>query len=287
MGSFANTIFSVMLGWVRSAANWLWQLAGSSEGSGAIRWLGENWLMLTVILCAIGMAVDFIVHMLRWRPYKVWASFFRRMFGKQEEAADAAEAAPPIRRTARRPAPRPMPRPPVQRQWMYADGTAGPEEPLADNAPEQPWPEAEPPRGRASSAEMSRSYLMKFARPEPQETQPAQLRYQEELNRELPVQGLEDYPQPKPAPLEQPAVENTASPSQTGRHSKRVTRVTARHFFENSEDEIDLRYRPAPPAVDKREAYGQPYYPPQWRKPADVGASDGRKEDARATDSPV
>lgn len=278
MGSFANSIFSVMLGWVRSAVNWVWQLAASQEGSGAIEWLGQNWLMLTLILCGAGMVIDLIVHTLRWRPYKVWASFFRRIFGREEETGNAPAPAP-VRR------PRPQ-RPRVQREWLYADGTAYPEHAApADTVPaDDARPGAEASSGHVNSADMSRQYVMKFARPEQRDVQLSRLRYQEELNRELPVTGLEDYPQPKPAPADQPPPEPV---SQTGRQSRRVTRVTARHFFESNEDEIDLRYRPAPPAVDKREAYGQPYYPPQWRMPADVGASTERKDESSGTNSAV
>ena len=81
MGSFANSMFSVLLGWVSGAVNWLWGLCTSEESSGLTAWLGEHWLGLAAALCVVGMLADLVVYMVRWRPYKVWASFFRRLFG--------------------------------------------------------------------------------------------------------------------------------------------------------------------------------------------------------------
>ena len=46
---------------------------------------------------------------------------------------------------------------------------------------------------------------------------------------------------------------------------------------------VQLRYTPAPPPVDKNEAYRAPYVPPQWKKPADVGASVRGEENAHDT----
>ena len=79
MGSFANSLFTLMLGWLQSAASALWS-ALTNEGKGSFfQWIGRSWPVIVVILCVIGLAVDLGVYLLRWRPFKVWKSFFARM----------------------------------------------------------------------------------------------------------------------------------------------------------------------------------------------------------------
>ena len=46
MGSFANSVFSVLLGWIRTAVNEFWNILSSGEGGGMLAWIGENWKAL-------------------------------------------------------------------------------------------------------------------------------------------------------------------------------------------------------------------------------------------------
>ena len=57
MGSFANSVFSVLLGWIRTAVNEFWNILSSGEGGGMLAWIGENWKALTLILCLIGICL--------------------------------------------------------------------------------------------------------------------------------------------------------------------------------------------------------------------------------------
>ena len=34
--------------------------------------------VLLIALCVLGVALDLLVYLLRWKPYRVWNSFFRR-----------------------------------------------------------------------------------------------------------------------------------------------------------------------------------------------------------------
>lgn len=273
MGSFANSMFSVMLSWVRTAVNWIWQFFSSEENGGFFTWMGENWIGMTITLCVVCVAVDFVVHMLRWQPYKVWASFFRRLFGRKEQDAYTRTEAP-----ARHRKPLRM----VHREVYYADGTAHREEveqPLDEH--EELWYPPEIPPARVSSAEMSQQYVMQFARPQ---EAVANLQYQQELDKVQPLEGLEDYPQPVlvvpeiPQAEQEEEVPEEAPVTQTERIRKRMARLNLQNLLHNDEDELNLRYKPAPPAVDKREAYGKPYYPPQWQRPGDAGAAYNREE---------
>lgn len=230
MGSFANSMFSSLLGWFRTAAMWVWNVLFNAEDGGLVGWIGENWLGLIIALCVICLAVDFVVHMLRWRPYRVWASFLRRLQGK-ERLGDTGQYSGRMRR-----------------EWHYADGTAKTEEVEA--------PVDAAAYRRVSSREMPRQYVQVFARPE-------RLKYQEELRKDRPVTGLEDYPQPR-----KPVQQDETPSNRTEGLRKRMMR-----FREESENgEMNFRFRPAPPAVNKNDAYHQPYYPPQWKKPSEATA---------------
>lgn len=119
MGQFANTIFSALLGWVQTAASWLWALISAPESGGWLRWLLDNWLPLLLMLCAAGVVIDFLVYLLRWQPYRVWARFLRRRKGEDPAGEEA-------------------PQPVFQRRWLYADGSTTVED--VHEAPEQPAP---------------------------------------------------------------------------------------------------------------------------------------------------
>ena len=76
MGSFANSLFKVMLGWLQTAVSAVWSAFTSENGSSVFNWIGRHWILLAGILCAIGLVTDLCVYIFRWKPYKVWKSFF-------------------------------------------------------------------------------------------------------------------------------------------------------------------------------------------------------------------
>jgi len=85
MGSFANGLFSLLLGWLQSVVSFLWAALSGNRGSAALSWLYEHWLLLAVLLCVFGGTADLIVYLIRWRPIQVWRSFFRRMRMRKSE----------------------------------------------------------------------------------------------------------------------------------------------------------------------------------------------------------
>lgn len=71
---YSNAIVDLMLGWLKGLANWvlrLFNLAGSVGGS-PLLWLSQNWLKLLVFLLILGLVLDRLVWLIRWRPYWVW-----------------------------------------------------------------------------------------------------------------------------------------------------------------------------------------------------------------------
>jgi len=78
MNSFANSMFTALFGWARGLIQRVWSAAVSGEYSGAVAWLGEHWVLLALVLALAGTAVDFIVWLVRWRPYLAWRTSARR-----------------------------------------------------------------------------------------------------------------------------------------------------------------------------------------------------------------
>lgn len=104
MGQFAGTLFSMLLGWVQTAAAWVWGLITNADTSAWLRWLVDNWLPLTLALCVGGVVVDFVVYLIRWQPYRMWGRFLRR---KEQPEAEPLPVSTPV----------------YQRKWIYADGS--------------------------------------------------------------------------------------------------------------------------------------------------------------------
>ena len=74
ISGYSNAFVDLMLGWLKGLANWvlrLFNLAGSVSVS-PLLWLSQNWLKLLIFFLVLGVAVDLLVWLVRWRPYWVW-----------------------------------------------------------------------------------------------------------------------------------------------------------------------------------------------------------------------
>ncbi len=74
ISGYSNAIVDVMLGWLKGLANWvlrLFNLAGSANGS-PLLWLSRNWLKLLIFFLVLGVVLDRLIWLIRWRPYWVW-----------------------------------------------------------------------------------------------------------------------------------------------------------------------------------------------------------------------
>lgn len=80
MAGALRVFFGSAFGWLKSVAHWIWAAIFNVSSSNAIDWLGDNWLACVVLVCILGMIVDWTVHLARWRPDIVYRSFFRRLF---------------------------------------------------------------------------------------------------------------------------------------------------------------------------------------------------------------
>ena len=113
MGTLADSLFSVLMSWVRALVSAIWALFGS-ERTTALEFLGKNWLGIAALLIVIGLAVDWLVWLIRWQPYHIWARRVRRLLriapAQEEEAAPLyADEEEPLPEAAYAPA---------QESWM-------------------------------------------------------------------------------------------------------------------------------------------------------------------------
>lgn len=243
MGNFANTVFSMMLGWFRTAVSDLWNLFTASDGNSLLAWIGNHWIHLVVILCVVGTAIDIVVHLFRWRPLTVWASFFRRLrhHGREEEETE-------------------QPHHRKQQQWIYADGSTAP-------SPDQDWQEDVPE---------DEDFAQEYDQPAPMVASMSHTQYRRNSYVNQVPPGMEDYPHPDPVQEEplppepisrEEVVPQRDNESRSRRVLRRVAEIPKSIWQSDDEDELQLRYRPAKPSVDKDHAYHAPVYPPTWKKP--------------------
>ena len=62
-----------MLSWMRWLTSWFWNIANSEgTGGGFLLWFSEHWISLALFLIIAGVIIDWLIWMIRWRPYWLW-----------------------------------------------------------------------------------------------------------------------------------------------------------------------------------------------------------------------
>ena len=69
---YSNAIVNAMLGWLKGLAGWVLKLFNLSSGFSPLEFLANNWLKLLVFFLILGVVVDLLVWLIRWRPHWVW-----------------------------------------------------------------------------------------------------------------------------------------------------------------------------------------------------------------------
>lgn len=93
MGSFSNTVFSILLGWLQILVSMIWSALTAKDGHSFLQLIGDHWILIAAILCMIGLAADFAVYLFRWQPYKVWRTFWTRIRKERKEKQGIENAA--------------------------------------------------------------------------------------------------------------------------------------------------------------------------------------------------
>ena len=69
---YTNAIVNAMLSWLKGLANWVLRLFNLSGGFSPLKFLADNWLQLLIFFLILGVVVDLLVWLIRWRPHWVW-----------------------------------------------------------------------------------------------------------------------------------------------------------------------------------------------------------------------
>ncbi len=88
MNAFANTLFNMLLGWTRTFIYGVWSALTNEDTYQAAKWLGKNWFWVAAVLVLLGVAIDFAVWMVRWRPYYLWHLPFSHRLRNNDDALD-------------------------------------------------------------------------------------------------------------------------------------------------------------------------------------------------------
>ena len=105
MGTLADSLFNLLMGWVRALVNAIWALF-TTDHTTLLEFLGKNWALIVVVILAAGLAIDWLVWLIRWRPYHLWARRARRFLRmpEPEQEEKRKKRAPSGDETQKRPA---------------------------------------------------------------------------------------------------------------------------------------------------------------------------------------
>ena len=77
--TFSNSLFQAVFSWYSALCSSLWHWISGDPGTGLTQLIADHWLKIVIVIILASVIIDFLIYLLRWRPYKVWASFFRRL----------------------------------------------------------------------------------------------------------------------------------------------------------------------------------------------------------------
>lgn len=254
MGSFANSLFKIMLGWLQTAVSSVWSAFTSDNGSSLFNWIGQHWIMTAAVLCCAGLAADLCVYLLRWKPYKVWKSFFSRQ-RESDEKASSEETGPDMERSNE------QYRTGIQkRSREFIPGTREPDDTQQepdlskwennrdDYTQDAVYPEEEP------ATVTNAGYVV-----------PADSPYRR------PVREESGNPSSEAMQLENSAgVQTEIQEDMKPSGPRRRRKLNVSDLFTNPEEELQQFDAPQH-MIDSRKAYRRPVYPRGWEKNEDDG----------------
>ena len=105
MGTLADSLFNLLMGWVRALVNAIWALF-TTDHTTLLEFLGKNWVLIVVVILAAGLAIDWLVWLIRWQPYHLWERRARRFLRmpEPEQAEKRKKRAPSGDETQKMPA---------------------------------------------------------------------------------------------------------------------------------------------------------------------------------------
>lgn len=252
MGSFANTLFTIMLGWIQTAAASIWAAFTSENGGTLLDWIGRHWLILVIILCVIGVTVDLGIYLLRWRPIQVWKSYFNRLRHKDEESEEKDEPEEP-----EGPAPAPIiPR----RLFSYeAENETIPELKTITRETEQEdfsrWASEEPETVSAAIPLQKKQIITGAGYTVPEDSPYRRPAGTVQNNKQADITESFEEEEDEEAPAEKNGIMT---------QKKRRRRLAVGDLFTDPEEEL-WQYEKPQQLINKDKAYYQPVYPKGWK----------------------
>ena len=79
MNTFANSLFTMLFSWAKRLIRHAWDDTVSGQFSSFFIWLGDHWVWVALGLIIGCTVVDYLIWLIRWRPYLLWRAFFRRV----------------------------------------------------------------------------------------------------------------------------------------------------------------------------------------------------------------
>lgn len=79
MGGYTERFMKLLLGWMKTLFDSLWGIVGSEDSGLFFQWLSKSWWLVALVIIGGGLAADWVIWMIRWQPYHIWATRLRRI----------------------------------------------------------------------------------------------------------------------------------------------------------------------------------------------------------------
>ena len=91
---FIDWLVKTMLGWARWLTDMMWNSINSTSArGGAVGWFGRNWPKIAIVMIVVGIVLDWLIWMIRWRPYWLWFRKRQIIYADEGETPLAEQAA--------------------------------------------------------------------------------------------------------------------------------------------------------------------------------------------------
>lgn len=77
MTDLVELAYTMLLGWMRTLVDWFWSIFSGTGNNGAWNWFLSNWKIWLTLLLVGGLVVDWLMWVVRWRPYRLLTSRLR------------------------------------------------------------------------------------------------------------------------------------------------------------------------------------------------------------------
>ena len=242
MGSFANTLFKFMLGWLQGIVSAVWSAFTNENGDSFFVWVGRNWILIAGVLCLTGLVCDLAVYIIRWKPFKAWKRLFRHSEDAEEETGTTEDHVPV------RPEERPLP---DRRGAACTDPVRKEQRPHRAEPDLSQWETEKEDDEPDCSSDAGPVFVTNAGYYVPANSpyrRPADYSADDE------EQDTEAFPDPKGS---------AENPSPVAPRKRR--RISVSELLSDPEEELHEIDAPQH-VIDRRKAYHEPVYPRGWKK---------------------